>query len=61
MHNWVTAIGFPVLKVTEAEDGKGITVRQDRFLEDGEPSTEDNETIWYAVELTPMYPLRLFG
>ncbi|KZV77286.1 hypothetical protein PENSPDRAFT_568462 [Peniophora sp. CONT] len=46
MHNWVTAMGFPVLKVTESADGKSINVRQDRFLEDGEPSEKDNETIW---------------
>lgn len=48
MHNWVTAMGFPVLTVTESADGNSITVRQDRFLEDGEPSEKDNETIWYV-------------
>ena len=52
MHNWVTAMGFPVLKVTESADGKSITVRQDRFLDDGEPSEKDNETIWYVLGRT---------
>ncbi|ETW82731.1 Metallo peptidase M1 [Heterobasidion irregulare TC 32-1] len=44
MDNWVTKMGFPVLTVTETEGG--ITVRQDRFLEDGPAKPEDNETIW---------------
>ncbi|KAG6866086.1 hypothetical protein C0991_008838 [Blastosporella zonata] len=37
-------IGFPVLTVTETPTG--ITVRQDRFLEDGHAQLKDNETIW---------------
>jgi aminopeptidase 2 len=37
-------MGFPVIKVTEGSDS--ITVRQDRFLEDGHVRPEDNETIW---------------
>ncbi|KAF8887037.1 leucyl aminopeptidase [Gymnopilus junonius] len=46
MENWITKMGFPVITVTEAEDGKGITVRQDRFLETGPAEDKDNETIW---------------
>ena len=46
MENWITKIGFPVLTVTE--DAKGITVRQDRFLETGPADPKDNETIWFV-------------
>lgn len=44
MENWITKIGFPVVSVTENENG--ITVRQDRFLETGVADPKDNETIW---------------
>ncbi|KAG6832427.1 hypothetical protein H0H87_001587 [Tephrocybe sp. NHM501043] len=44
MDNWISKIGFPVLTVTETPTG--ITVRQDRFLEDGHAEPKDNETIW---------------
>ncbi|KDR73449.1 hypothetical protein GALMADRAFT_71758 [Galerina marginata CBS 339.88] len=44
MENWITKIGFPVLTVTE--DSKGVTVRQDRFLETGPADPKDNETLW---------------
>jgi aminopeptidase 2 len=44
MENWITKIGFPVLSVTEDENG--IFVKQDRFLETGSAEPADNETIW---------------
>ncbi|KAJ7067836.1 leucyl aminopeptidase [Mycena amicta] len=44
MDNWVKKIGFPLLTVTETADG--IRVRQDRFLDNGLPTPEENETIW---------------
>jgi aminopeptidase 2 len=37
-------IGFPVLTVTE--DQNGIHLRQDRFLETGPAEEKDNQTIW---------------
>ena len=37
-------MGYPVLTVTEKEDG--IHIRQDRFLETGPPADKDNVTIW---------------
>ncbi|EIM90757.1 leucyl aminopeptidase [Stereum hirsutum FP-91666 SS1] len=46
MENWITKIGFPVVTVSESEDGTKIKVRQDRFLEDGPAEPKDNETIW---------------
>ncbi|KAF5327080.1 hypothetical protein D9619_004508 [Psilocybe cf. subviscida] len=45
MENWVNKTGYPVLTVTE-QDEKILTVRQDRFLETGPASSEQNETIW---------------
>jgi aminopeptidase 2 len=47
MENWITKIGFPMLTVTE--DAKGITVRQDRFLETGPADPKDNQTIWFIL------------
>lgn len=44
MDNWVKAVGYPVVKVTETKDG--IHIRQDRFLETGPAKPEDNETLW---------------
>ncbi|KAF9533367.1 hypothetical protein CPB83DRAFT_845145 [Crepidotus variabilis] len=44
IENWVTKVGFPVLSVTEGDNG--IFVRQDRFLETGIAREKDNETIW---------------
>ncbi|KAF5326661.1 hypothetical protein D9619_004256 [Psilocybe cf. subviscida] len=46
MDNWITKIGYPVITVQEQEDGSGITVRQDRFLETGPAPPEENQTIW---------------
>ena len=49
MENWIVKMGFPVLKVTEADSehgAKGIVVRQERFLETGSTEGQDNETIW---------------
>lgn len=44
MNAWVKEMGFPVVTVTETNDG--IRVRQDRFLESGPALPKDNETIW---------------
>ncbi|KAJ7018485.1 leucyl aminopeptidase [Mycena alexandri] len=44
MNDWVSKIGFPLITVTETSNG--IHVRQDRFLNDGTPDTEENKTIW---------------
>ncbi|KAF9650846.1 hypothetical protein BDM02DRAFT_3217429 [Thelephora ganbajun] len=49
MNNWVTEVGYPVIKVIEVEGG--IHVRQDRFLESGPAEEKDNQTIW-AVPLS---------
>ncbi|KAF7328714.1 Aminopeptidase 1 [Mycena venus] len=44
MDNWITKIGFPLITVTETSSG--IHVRQDRYLNDGTPNADENETIW---------------
>ncbi|KAF8985615.1 leucyl aminopeptidase [Cyathus striatus] len=44
MDNWISKIGYPVLTVTE--NNNGIFVRQDRFLEIGLADEKDNQTIW---------------
>ncbi|KAJ7860510.1 leucyl aminopeptidase [Mycena leptocephala] len=44
MDNWITKIGFPLVTVTETSTG--IHVRQDRYLNSGTPSADDNGTIW---------------
>ncbi|KAF7301221.1 Leucyl aminopeptidase [Mycena indigotica] len=37
-------MGYPLLRVTETAEG--ITVRQDRFFDNGLPTEEENTTIW---------------
>ncbi|KAJ7123779.1 leucyl aminopeptidase [Mycena crocata] len=44
MDNWITKIGFPLITVTETANG--IHVRQDRFLNSGAPTAEENVTVW---------------
>ncbi|KAF8448022.1 leucyl aminopeptidase [Boletus edulis BED1] len=44
MENWIAKMGFPVLTVTECQDG--IRVRQDRYLESGPAEEKDDQTIW---------------
>uniref|UniRef100_A0A8H7XRZ2 Aminopeptidase n=1 Tax=Psilocybe cubensis TaxID=181762 RepID=A0A8H7XRZ2_PSICU len=44
MNSWITATGYPVISVTE--NANGIIVRQDRFLEAGHASPENNQTLW---------------
>lgn len=46
MDDWITKIGYPVIAVHEEDDGSGIRVRQDRFLETGPAPPEENATIW---------------
>ncbi|CAE6458236.1 unnamed protein product [Rhizoctonia solani] len=44
INDWLLKIGFPVLTVTETNDG--IRIRQDRFLSTGDVTDEENQTIW---------------
>ena len=37
-------IGFPVVTVTETDEG--VTVKQNRFLQTGPAEPQDDETIW---------------
>jgi hypothetical protein len=37
-------MGFPIITVTEREDG--VLIRQDRYLETGPAPEEHNKTIW---------------
>ncbi|KAH7103915.1 leucyl aminopeptidase [Auriculariales sp. MPI-PUGE-AT-0066] len=46
MANWVLQIGYPILSVTETPNG--ITVRQDRFLDTGDATDDENKTIWHV-------------
>ncbi|KAK7208464.1 peptidase family M1-domain-containing protein [Myxozyma melibiosi] len=46
MDSWTKQVGYPVLTVTEAADGKSITVRQNRFLTSGDVKPEEDETIF---------------
>ncbi|GAA95801.1 uncharacterized protein L969DRAFT_94837 [Mixia osmundae IAM 14324] len=46
MSNWTLKTGFPVINVEETSTG--ITVRQNRFLSTGDPTPEEDETIWYV-------------
>ncbi|PWY97439.1 putative AAP1-alanine/arginine aminopeptidase [Testicularia cyperi] len=46
MSNWILKQGFPVLTVTEEADG--LTIKQNRFLSTGDPSAEEDSTLWYV-------------
>ncbi|SJX60857.1 probable AAP1-alanine/arginine aminopeptidase [Sporisorium reilianum f. sp. reilianum] len=46
MANWVLKQGFPVLTVTE--DADGLRIKQNRFLSTGDPTPEEDETLWYV-------------
>lgn len=46
MSNWTVKIGFPVLTVTEEENALKITQR--RFLSTGDPSPEEDGTLWFV-------------
>jgi aminopeptidase N len=46
LHQFGFQIGYPVLTVKE-EGGK-LHIRQDRFLATGDPTEEENQTVWYV-------------
>ncbi|SAM58350.1 probable AAP1-alanine/arginine aminopeptidase [Ustilago bromivora] len=46
MANWILKQGFPVLTVTEEADG--LRIKQNRFLSTGDPTPEEDETLWYV-------------
>ncbi|WFC99442.1 Aminopeptidase 2 mitochondrial [Malassezia yamatoensis] len=46
MSSWVLKQGFPVLSVSE--DDQKITVRQNRFLSTGDPTSEEDQTLWHV-------------
>ena len=46
MSNWVLKQGFPVVSVEEKEDS--IVVRQNRFLSTGDPTKEEDATLWHV-------------
>ncbi|KAF3941260.1 Laeverin [Dactylella cylindrospora] len=46
MDNWIKAIGFPVLDVTETADS--LTIQQKRFLSTGDVKPEDDTTTWWV-------------
>lgn len=45
MSDWTLKIGFPIVTVTEKDNGD-VTVRQDRFLSTGDVEAAENETVW---------------
>ncbi|KAK9450084.1 peptidase family M1-domain-containing protein [Limtongia smithiae] len=50
MDSWTKQVGYPVLTVTEAADGKTITVKQNRFLTSGDVTPEE-DTVIYPLSL----------
>lgn len=46
MKNWTEQVGFPVVSVEETQDG--LTVRQNRFLSTGDPTPEEDTTVWHV-------------
>lgn len=50
MSIWTKKVGYPVLMVTESVSDKKIHIRQDRFLQSGDATELENETL-YPVSL----------
>ncbi|EPQ29163.1 uncharacterized protein PFL1_03450 [Pseudozyma flocculosa PF-1] len=46
MANWILKQGFPVLSVTE--EGDSLKIKQNRFLSTGDPSADEDQTLWYV-------------
>lgn len=46
MSNWILKQGFPVLTATATSEG--IHVRQNRFLATGDPTAEEDATLWHV-------------
>ena len=46
MATWTKKIGYPLLTVTEKDDGKTITVKQNRFLRTGDVKEADDEILY---------------
>ncbi|KAJ3102561.1 Aminopeptidase 2 mitochondrial [Phlyctochytrium planicorne] len=52
MHPWTRATGFPLITIVNEEynEAKGeltLTLRQNRFLSSGDPTPEEDKTIWW--------------
>jgi aminopeptidase N len=45
MATWTLKIGFPIVTVTEKDNGD-VVLRQDRFLSTGDVQASENETVW---------------
>ena len=46
---WTKQVGYPVLTVTESEDGETITVQQNRFLTTGDVNPSEDETLYWIL------------
>lgn len=47
MSNWTLKIGYPLVTVSEKENGD-VVLRQDRFLATNDATPEENETLWWV-------------
>ncbi|KAJ1663192.1 hypothetical protein IW140_004913 [Coemansia sp. RSA 1813] len=45
---WTQTIGYPILTVTEAEDGSKIQVQQNRYLSAGNATDAEDQTLWWV-------------
>ncbi|KAJ1964402.1 hypothetical protein GGI12_001451 [Dipsacomyces acuminosporus] len=45
---WTRTIGYPILTVTEEENGAAIRVRQNRYLSAGGVTAEEDQTLWWV-------------
>lgn len=46
MHNWTSAVGFPVLSIKPIDGGKKLEVTQRRFLSGSIPTEEQDQVVW---------------
>ncbi|KAJ1943845.1 hypothetical protein GGF37_002466 [Kickxella alabastrina] len=48
MATWTRKIGYPIITVTELENGSQIKVRQNRYLSAGKAAESEDETEWWV-------------
>ncbi|KAJ1860586.1 Aminopeptidase 2 mitochondrial [Coemansia sp. RSA 989] len=47
MHSWTAHVGYPVLTVDDSLDDCQLQLRQNRYLNSGKPTQEEDQTVWW--------------
>ncbi|KAI9502398.1 aminopeptidase 2 [Coemansia spiralis] len=47
MHSWTTKVGYPVVTVDDDFGSGRVVLRQNRYLNSGKPSAEEDSVVWW--------------